>query len=89
MSEACNRYLNCNLRDLSFGELMAALIVKNETTGCYYLNLIATSGDCDDVVPASVCGNNESWEELFRKTIVLDECGRPAIQMFVGTDRNE
>lgn len=77
----CEYYQNCNLQGLPLVDLLAALFVV-DANGCYHLNTVATAGDCNTLTPALACGTGESWEDLLRKSVVLDDCGNPALSVF-------
>ena len=80
----CEYALDCNLQSMSIEEVIARLIVV-DSNGCYHVNAVLDSGDCSTISVAATCGNNESWIDLIKKTIVLDDCGNWAISFFSST----
>jgi len=82
----CEYALDCNLQSMSIEEVFAHLIYV-DTNGCYHINTVVTGGDCANLTLAADCGSNESWIELFKKTIVLDDCGNWATSMFYATSQ--
>lgn len=77
----CEYYQDCNLQSLPFMDLLKALIIE-DANGCFHLNTVVVSGDCSTISQAIACATEESFEELFRKIVVLDDCGLPAVSMF-------
>lgn len=82
----CTYYQDCNLQSLPLEDLFKALIVQ-DGNGCWHINTVVNSGDCS-TLSQMACATGESWEDMFRKTIVLDDCGLPAISLFYNVDLN-
>jgi hypothetical protein len=79
MSKKCNVDL-CGT-ELSFAEIINALIVKDKTTGCYYLNTTVTeSSDCDNF-EGLPCGTFITEKEALKMILGVDDCGRTAINI--------
>lgn len=81
----CTKYQTCDLQAMTFDELIRALVVKNTTTNCHYLNSVVTLGECTEIETAQECVDGQTLEELLRKVVVLDDCGRPAINFFTAS----
>ena len=77
----CEYAQDCTLQGLPLNDLLAKLFYI-DTNGCYHLNAVLTSGECENLTPAIVCGTGETWEDVFRKAVVVDDCGNPAISIF-------
>lgn len=77
----CEYAQDCNLQGLPLLDLIAKLFYV-DANGCYHLNTVLVSGECENLTPAIVCGTGETWEDVFRKSIVLDDCGNAALSVF-------
>jgi hypothetical protein len=81
----CVRYQLCDLQGLPLKDLIAKLFVV-DGNGCYHLNTVTSLGNCNGLSPAIACATGEDWEVALRKSVVLDDCGLPAISIFVSTN---
>ena len=77
----CTWYQDCDLQGLPFKDLLSALIVI-DANGCYHVNTVVTTENCNTLTSALACATGESFEDLFRKAVVLDDCGLPALAIF-------
>lgn len=73
-------HTDCDFGAYTIEQLIMATIVKNDTTGVYYLQTVQTDVDCGDLVPAIECNDGSiDLATLLKKVIVIDECsGKPA-----------
>ena len=75
---------SCGDLPLKFIELLAQSVVEYD--GHYYLNMIYTSANCDDMTPLIDCDNNgQSPDEVLSNLFALDECGNLGMKVVLNT----
>jgi hypothetical protein len=82
---SCTKFQICDYQGLPLIDLIAVLFVK-DASNCYHLNVVLTTGDCNALTPAIECATGETWEDAFRKAVVIDDCGNPALSIFTSSN---
>ena len=72
----------CSTEPIDWLTALKKCIVK-DSDGNYYLNVYYTEcpDDCDEITPAPDCVSDFGIEELFKNSLVTDECGNCAISL--------
>lgn len=84
---SCPTYQTCDTSPMSLETLVKALFSK-DADGCLGIRTVTVDvTSCADLSDGVDCNNpSETAEQLFRKSIVLDNCGKPALKLFNTTD---
>lgn len=78
---------SCDFSGMSFTELLNNLLVKNTDTGEYGLRTVTSTPDCADLEDGLSCDEPMlTDEQVLRRVIVSDACGKPAINLMTGQD---
>ncbi len=83
--DACANAVGCGFTELTFWQYLAACVVV-DASGCYRLNTLEVSGDCNDYTPAIKCGmGNADPMATIKNIFGLDACGNMAIKIVNNT----
>lgn len=79
-------YTKCDNSTISAEELLNAVVVK-KTDGTYGLRTVVSDNvACGDISGLSCDQPNLSLEDILRKVVVIDGCGKPAIHLVIAQD---
>lgn len=78
--------ITCLNPNISLAELLNSILVTNADTGDVGLRTVTQSADFADITPVVNCNMPPlSIEDIIRRAIVLDDDGKPAINLVIGS----
>ena len=75
-------YIDCNNNDLTPEQLLAALATKT-TEGDWALRTMEVTACADDAIDCDTTGLTSF--EIIKRMVGINECGKPAIRLAIGT----
>ena len=77
-------FIDCNNKTLTPEQLLAALVTKT-ADGDWALRTMEVTACAEDAIDCNT--NKLPAFEVFKKLIGINECGKPAIRLAIGTEQ--
>jgi hypothetical protein len=76
-------FIDCNNNNISDEELLSALVTKT-AAGNWALRTMEVTACAEDAISCDT--TNMTPSEILRRVIGINECGKPAIRLAIGTE---